>query len=234
MSTKIEISQLRLDKKDWPRAGLNQERVGLFASVYQEGGELPPVEVVGAGDEIFLVADGVHRIYGAASAGLREIEAVITSPEPGEPVEAFVFRRGLETATTSSLPLTIRERRWAAQRLLEENPELSRREVARRVGLAHDTVNRLAREMAESSSSDAAESSTSPNYVTATDAARKLVGSLLRLDDARGFLDTIAPARMGRHLAEAYETRLGDDALSWARRFASWTAASVRVLEERE
>jgi hypothetical protein len=38
---------------------------------------------------------------------------------------------------------------------------------------------------------------------------------------------------MGRHLADAFELRIGDQALTQARKVAKWTAMAVQVLEER-
>ena len=57
------------------------------------------------------------------------------------------------------------------------------------------------------------------------------MNSLVKLEDSRGLLDRMAPSRMGRHLARAFEDRLGGDALRQAERFAEWTAAAVRELQ---
>jgi hypothetical protein len=224
----VETSTLRVNASHWPRKEVNWERVELFSSIYQEGTELPPIEIVARVDGTYLVADGVHRSYAAAKAGRTSIDAILRTPDVGESNEAFVFRRGLETATNTALPLTSGERKAAAMRLIEEHTEMSHREIARRVGVAHNSVDRWANGVDESCTDGGRETSTTP---TGDDVARKLVSALVRLDDARGLLDTVAPSRMGKHLAQAYQSRLGNDALVWARRFAQWTASAVGELE---
>jgi ParB-like chromosome segregation protein Spo0J len=229
-AVQLPTAQLRYSKDAWPRTTLNQERVQLFAALLGSGEELPPIEVVSRGDGTFLIADGVHRSFAANAVNRGQVDAVILSLEPGESAEACAFRRALETATRSALPLTRAERRAAALRLIEERPDLSHRAIAQLVAVSHDTVDRWAKGVAESASEDA---SSAPPIVTADQAARRLVNALVRLEDAKGLFDMIKPARMGKHLADAFEACLGDDALTYAQRFAQWTAAAVEVLEGR-
>jgi ParB-like chromosome segregation protein Spo0J len=226
----LPTSQLRYSKTAWPRAALNQERVQLFSALLGAGEELPPIEVVPRGDGTFLIADGVHRSFAATAVNRSQIDAVILSVEPGESAEACAFRRALETATRSALPLTTAERRVAALRLVKECPDLSHRAIARLVGVSHDSVDRWAKGVAESVSSG---ETSSPRVVTADEAARRLVNGLVRLHDSRGLLDMLKPQRMGRHLADAFEERLGDEALARAKAFADWADVAVQVLEDR-
>ena len=131
------------------------------------------------------------------------------------------------------MPLTKFERRQAVRRLLAERPELSHRAIGRLVGVSHDTVGRWGKEVDDSSTPDDGAPASTGTPPTADEAARRLVSTLIRLDGDRGLLDMMMPARMGRHLADAFEARLGDDALKQARRVAQWSAASVTVLEGR-
>jgi ParB-like nuclease domain len=222
----VSTSQLRFAQAAWPRVGLNQERVQLFASILDE---LPPIEVVPAGDGTFLIADGVHRWMAARSLNRGQIEAVILSVQPGESPVACAFRRALETATRSALPLTTSERRAAAKRLVQERPEMSHREIARVVGVSHDSIDRWAKGVADSATQTSGEAlrqiPPSPDEV-----ARRLVRSLSRLDDSRGLLDLLAPARMGTHLARAFDDIFGNDSLRQAERFEQWVAGAVKVL----
>jgi hypothetical protein len=231
----LRLDQLRLDQRAWPRFGINQDRVDLFASLRFAGEIVPPVEVVPIGDGTYLVADGVHRTLAAKAANQAEIEVVILTIPDGQTAIETAFRRALETAIICALPLTSAERRRAALRLLAEQPQLSHRAVARLVGVAHDSVDRWARDVDESSTpaQDTGEPQATWTPERVDQAARRVAGTLLRLDEGRGLLDMIRPARMGRHLADAFEDRLGEDALAQARRFAQWTTAAVAVLEDR-
>jgi hypothetical protein len=163
---------------------------------------------------------------------LSEIEVVVLSVDAGVSPASFAFCHALETATQSALPLTTSERRSAAKRLIHERPDLSHREIARLVGVSHDSVDRWATGVADSASNDPEPSSAS-RLPTADEAARRLVGFLTKLDESRGLLDYLAGSRMGRHMAEAFEDRLGENALTEARKFAKWTALAVQTLEER-
>ncbi len=226
----VPTSQLRYSKAAWPRAAVSQERVKMFTDLLGSGEELPPIEVVPQGDGSYLIADGIHRSLAAVAVNRSQVDVVVLSVPPGESAEASAFLRALETATRSPMPLTTSERRTAALRLIDERPGLSHRAVARLVGVSHDTVDRWAKGVAESAS----DGETGPSSMETPDrAARRLVNGLVRLDDARGLFDMIKPARMGGHLADAFEARLGDDALRSAQRFAQWASAAVEVLEGR-
>jgi ParB-like chromosome segregation protein Spo0J len=219
-------------KDAWPRATLDEDRADMFRALYGEGAEVEPIEAIPRGDGTFLVADGVHRVRGAAAAGCTEIDAVLLSRDSDESLADFVFRRGLETANRSALPLTKSERQRATLRVLEWHPEMSHRAVARLVGVSHDTIDRWAAGVADSAT-ESSRGAHRPTPPRPDEVARRLTTYFIRLDEGRGILDQLVPQRMGRHLADAFEHRLGEDALSQARRFAQWTTAAVRVLEER-
>jgi len=229
--TPVWISDLRISPFTWPRHGLDESRVQLFAELFREGNDPPPIEIVARDDGNYWVADGVHRCRAASEAGKKEIEATLVIPMGDESAAQCAFRRAVETSTHGSLQLTRSERRAAAIRLLDSRPDLTHRAVARMVGVAHSSVDRWAEEGAESSSDEDEASVT--HVPTADDAARRLVGFLTKLDESRGLLDYLAGSRMGRHLADAFEYRLGENALVQARKFAKWTASAAQTLEER-
>jgi ParB-like chromosome segregation protein Spo0J len=232
-TTTIPFAQLLFDREVWPRFGWDPERVELFKDLASAGDPVPPIEVVRRmEDEKFLIADGVHRAIGAKSAGRMEIEVVVVAPEPGETPNACAFRRALETSTLTALPLSRDERRRAACRLLAERPDLSHRAVARMVGVSHDTVDRWSRPENDEAGGDQERSPAT--FETTEQVALRLAGILVRLDRARGIFDMIKPQRMVKHLADALEDRLGDDALSRARAFARWTESAVDILEDRQ
>jgi transposase-like protein len=233
MSTaaRVKIDQLLISRDAWPRFASSEERVDLFAQLILSGEELPAIEVIARENEKYLIADGVHRTYAALRAGRSEIDVVVIEPSPGESDFACAFRRALETATKTALPLTTAERRSAAVRIARDQPGVSHREIARRVGVSHDSVDRWLRpEQAEASGGDEPDLP-GPPLLTADKAARQLVTGLARLYESRGIADLFVPARMGKHLAEAFEQRFGDEALKEATRFASWATRAVAILE---
>jgi ParB-like chromosome segregation protein Spo0J len=230
--TMVRLVDLHIARETWPRQGLDEERVQLFASLLRSGEVLPPIEIVARGDGTFWIADGVHRCHAAGEVSAEEMEALVVIPvDPETPAEC-AYRRALETASTSSLPLTMAERRLAAIRLLKSRADLTHRAVSRMVGVAHSSVDRWAREVAGSASGE-------PEMVpvvrlpAADEAAWRLVGLLTKLDESRGLLDYLAGSRMGRHMADAFEHRLGEKALVEARKFSKWLVLAVQTLEER-
>jgi hypothetical protein len=177
----------------------------------------------------------MHRLFAAKRAGLTEIDVVFIEPVGIERPDDVAFRRALETATTSSLPLNREERRMAALKLVTSRPDLSRREVARLIGVAHSSVDRWVQldEQAKERADDAStETAGYPIGPTADDVARRLVGQLARLGDSRGLLDTLMPKRMGKHVADAFADRFGETALGEARQLKGWIDRAVELLVE--
>jgi ParB-like chromosome segregation protein Spo0J len=233
----VAISQLVVSREAWPRFNLDEERVELFKELLASGEELPSIEVVPYRSDRYLVADGVHRANAANRAGRTEIDVVILSLEDGETPVACALRRGLETATKTALPLTTAERRQATIKLATAHPEMSHRAIAKLVGVSHDSVDRWLRPEQERDRADDTDDDEGdepePPYeapITADVAARQLVTGLALLYESRGIIDMLAPARMGQHLANAYQERFGNQALKEAIRFASWANRAVAVL----
>jgi hypothetical protein len=226
----IPLSSVRYVRESWPREGLNEERCAIFEAIYREGGSLPPIEVIARQDGTHRVCDGMHRIFGAKRAGLETIEAILIEPQAGESPDDTAYRRGLETATTSSLPLTYRERQRAALRLMSAKPQLSRREVARMVGAAHSTVDRWAR-LAEHEHTETDADDSSADYDPgpgADDVARRLARYLHEMDDARSLFEMTGS--MGRHLSQALLHEFAEGAASRAKLLAKWSQAAAEEL----
>lgn len=232
MNRTVPVSQIHFDPQLWPRDELDEQRVGMFQDLLEEGEPLEPIEAVPQDDGTLLGADGVHRFAATVRAGQQEIDVAVIEPLSDESVRDCAYRRALETATKCALPLNRSQRRRAVQHLLETRPDLSRRSIARLVGVAHSTVDRWAVDAAPSAS-ESVDEPTIDRLPTADQMARRLVGFLTRLDESRGLLDYMAPSRMGRHLADAFEDRLGDAAPTRARLLAKWTTAAAQVLEHR-
>jgi hypothetical protein len=85
-----------------------------------------------------VVIDGVHRLAAARLLGMARIEASLFSGGPDEALIEFVRRN-----VHHGLPLTLRERKCAAGRVLGVHPQWSDRRVAGICALSPKTVGRL-------------------------------------------------------------------------------------------
>ncbi|OKJ48645.1 transcriptional regulator [Streptomyces sp. CB02009] len=115
---------------DSPRLnGVDAEHVRRLADIY---GSLPPVLVHRT---TMRVVDGMHRVAAAASMGLSSVEVQYFD---GADEEAFL--RSVTANITHGLPLSVTDRKAAAERILRARPELSDRSVASSTGLDAKTV----------------------------------------------------------------------------------------------
>ena len=229
----IPTSHIRRFQSTYPRLSVDESRVAMFEDLIKEGEVLPPIEVIAQPDGTNILCEGLHRTIAVMRSGRTEIEATIVEPEAGESVEDCAFRRAVQTATRSALPLTRTERRQAALRLLETRPELSNRTIAQWVGVSHSTINRWVSEVDESSTTHEGDAH-APVGPTPDQVAARLIAGMARLDQSRGLFDYFAPRRMGRHLATALSDVLGDSALGAAQRFHTWFGMALAELETRE
>lgn len=117
---------------DWqPRSGgLNSRHVELLAE--SDPATWPPIVVTSTLEGPYEVIDGFHRLAAACSIGLESIRCVVDS-DAGYP-EAVAYN------IAHGLPLSSADRKMAARWWHDQEPELSYREIARRVGLSDKTV----------------------------------------------------------------------------------------------
>lgn len=85
-----------------------------------------------------MVIDGVHHVAAARMSGLLRIDASVFTGGPDGALIEFV-RRNVQ----HGLPLTLRERKWAAGRVLTVHPDWSDRRIAGIGALSPKTVGRL-------------------------------------------------------------------------------------------
>lgn len=124
----VPVDQLKI--ADSPRlAGIDSEHVRLLA---ESDAELPPILVH---RPTMCVIDGAHRLCAARMKGLTQVTVQFFD---GSYDEAFVL--AVEANVTHGLPLTLADRRAAAERILRTNPALSDRSIAATTGLAARTV----------------------------------------------------------------------------------------------
>jgi hypothetical protein len=75
----IPISSIILDEEIYPRKGIDQKRVGIFAENIRDGFNFDPVEVQSDPDRPgkHLLLDGVHRWSAFKAVGVAETDAII-------------------------------------------------------------------------------------------------------------------------------------------------------------
>jgi ParB-like nuclease domain len=109
--------------------------------------ELPPILVH---RDTMRVIDGMHRLRAAMASGKQEISVRFFD---GDENEAFLH--AVRENVTHGLPLTLDDRRAAAQRIISSSPHLSDRAIGKYTGLSDKTVSALR----ERSSAEGAQSS---------------------------------------------------------------------------
>lgn len=112
--------------------GLNREHVERLVDL---AGHWPPILVRRADRR---VVDGAHRVAAARQLGLGHIEASLFDGGPDDALIEFVRRN-----VHHGLPLTLRERKHAALRILAAQPGWSDRRLAEVCGVSPKTVGRL-------------------------------------------------------------------------------------------
>jgi hypothetical protein len=132
MVRSVPLKDITIDEGVQARFKLDEKRVVLFAAIHSDspkrtGQRLLPVTLIKTPDGTVILADGFTRVAAAKRA---ELGAILVSIE--------------ENAKHGS-PLTLEERRHAAERLLEDSEwrKLSDRELGRRCGLDNKTVSKL-------------------------------------------------------------------------------------------
>jgi hypothetical protein len=118
--------------------GLNYEHVQRLVAL---AGHWPPVLVNRADG---LVIDGAHRVEAARILGLNRMEAWYFDGDPEDALIEFVRRN-----VHQGLPLTLRERKRAAEHVLAAHPEWSDRRIAELCAISPKTVGRLRGKNAE-------------------------------------------------------------------------------------
>jgi len=118
---------------DSPRlAGEDESHTLRLAEV---ANQLPPILVHRA---TMRVIDGMHRVRAAIAAGKHEIQVRFFD---GDEDEAFLH--AVKENVTHGLPLSLEDRRAAAQRIIIRSPYLSDRAIGRYTGLSDKTVSTI-------------------------------------------------------------------------------------------
>jgi hypothetical protein len=127
----VALARLRVDAS-FREAGIDHDHVRRLVGL---SGHWPPILVHQADG---LVIDGLHRVAAARLLGLDRIDASLFNGGPDEALIEFVRRN-----VYHGLPLTLRDRKRAAGRVLSAHPEWSDRRIAELCALSPKTVGRL-------------------------------------------------------------------------------------------
>jgi hypothetical protein len=227
---RVKLAAIRFNKSAWPRECLDDERVEDFTELYREQGveALPALELVPDGGAGYLIGDGVHRWMAAREAGLDEVSAVLVVPPNDIDPAAFAYLHALYCSAISSKPLTRSEKQAAIRCLMTNWPEMSDREVARRVGVDHKTVGRVRRGDSPAERDSGYSPGPSPENI-----AKRLFKAFEKAYEARGLgiADFFAGDRTGERLAVVFDDVYGERALERAQMFRSWIEQAISALE---
>jgi hypothetical protein len=133
MAVSVPVDTL-LDAETPRLSGMDRDHVRRLAGLEEP---LPPIVVH---RQTMRVVDGMHRLHAARLSGRATIEVTYFS---GSTADAFLL--AVESNVRHGLPLTLPERRHAAQRILRSHPQWSDRAIAVRTGLSGKTVGTLRR-----------------------------------------------------------------------------------------
>jgi ParB-like chromosome segregation protein Spo0J len=132
----VTVRQVKLEAlRVGVRVRLGRVREDHLAAVAESGGDWPPI-VVRREDNTII--DGHYRYFAARRLGHTEICCLLFDGT-GEAAFLEALRRNL----AHGLPLSLRDRGAAAERLLGLHPEWSDRRVAESCGLSPGTVRKL-------------------------------------------------------------------------------------------
>jgi ParB-like chromosome segregation protein Spo0J len=126
----VMVPILSLRPADSPR--LNGEDKAHIARLAETEAPLPPILVH---ERTMRVIDGMHRLMAASLQGRETIEVIFF-----EGSEADVFLRAVEENVTHGFPLSLADRRAAAERIIASHPHLSDRAIGHTAGLSAKTV----------------------------------------------------------------------------------------------
>lgn len=137
---RIPIRTLSVSEFSPRVSGENLEHVEMLATAQSE---LPPILVH---RETMRVIDGVHRVRAARVRGEDHIDARFFS---GSEADAFVL--AVKTNIAHGLPLSLAERKAAAERIIASHPQWSDRMIASVTGISSGTVGQIRKRCADDS-----------------------------------------------------------------------------------
>jgi len=137
-TTKIPISTIILDEEIYPRKGIDQKRVGIFAENIRDGFKFDPIEVQPAPDKPgkYRLLDGVHRWHAFKAVGVAEPEAIIVRELDGIDPLLYAAKKAI-----GPKQLTEEEARDTARRVYSKNTSLRSANIGKAIGSSRRTVD---------------------------------------------------------------------------------------------
>ena len=143
----VALDDIVLDERCQPRAILNSEAVQEYSDIYEAGDvELPALDVCKVGDDLLLI-NGFHRLAGARQADQRFVRVTV--------VEECDIERAAWLAASQNQGVGVRrtsaDKRQAVTVALQSDigVESSLRDIAKHVGVHHETVRRIKEELSQ-------------------------------------------------------------------------------------
>lgn len=183
-SQAVEVPIDLIDSTSSPRSAIDNSHVNIISNLGAES--LPPILVQQGSMRLI---DGLHRLYAAKKRGDQTIHVLYFD---GDDEVAFLMSVALNSK--HGLPLSLRDRKRAAERLLLKNPQWSDRSIAVVAGLSNKTVGRIR--------SDLGSALPEANRRTGRDGVAQPVSSAANRARAEAFLER-SPDASAREIAEA-------------------------------
>ena len=136
-TTTIPISDIILDEDIYPRARIDQKRVGIFAENMRDGFKFDPIEVQAHPDVTgkYRILDGVHRWSAYKATGVTEPEVIIKNLDGVDPL-LYAAKKAI-----GPQQLTEEEARKTARRAFQNNPSLTSSEIGKAIGRSRQAVD---------------------------------------------------------------------------------------------
>ena len=137
-TTKIPISSIILDEEIYPRKGVDQKRIGIFAENIRDGFKFDPIEVEPHPDKPgkYRLLDGVHRWSAFKAVGVAEIEAIIIKDLDGTDPLLYAAKKAI-----GPKQLTEDEAKDTARRAYSKNTSLLSADIGKAIGRSRQTVD---------------------------------------------------------------------------------------------
>ena len=136
-ATRIPISDIILDEEIYPRGGVDQKRVGIFAENIRDGFKFDPIEIQTHPDLTgkYRILDGVHRWSAYKAVGTAEPEVIIKNLGGVDPL-LYAAKKAIGPRQLSE-----EETRKTARRAFQNNPRLTSSEIGKAIGRSRQAVD---------------------------------------------------------------------------------------------
>jgi hypothetical protein len=141
MKTKpLPIDLLVTDADTQSRLSIHGETVEVYAELIEESGTewpFPPVDVFHDGNR-YMVADGFHRVLGAANTKRASIPCIV---HKGTATDARIF--AMTANDSHGLRMSRADKRGCVEWLLDASPKRTQEQISKLAGVTTRTVKRI-------------------------------------------------------------------------------------------